>query len=320
MPYLEINFIKTTNIYENIDCFSEPIAVACAFYNPLFYHLFCGYYAINSIWEIPNDSFVVKCNAIMQKFGLQLKGSLVRNPDEALNKILGALSEDKPVFICLKYGVLYYHRAFLDPKMKEQWHGLLIVGYEEEQKVFYIKDRASIDVNGMISIQVPFCVLRDMWINSHHCNDVIFYNSILVVEKVEDSLKIEKINWNQLQKNILETNQYIEYINNNAPNVVQQVIEAKRKYVGSTKLIFDYLEYLYPLRSPWLQKQIQKFRQEYISYRNKIFLLLYKNALVGKKLGQKKVERISSSILNNDLKLVSIALELEQEDLEKQKC
>lgn len=302
MKYLDISYIPTNYTYENIDCWTEPIAIACTYYNKRYYYYICGQYAIKNNWWVENDSYFEYINSILFDINLKINDNNVDNFDVAFEVIREKLSRNIPIFIILKYSALYYHRAYLDSRNDDIFHGIIINGYNEEKEIFFIKDRATIDVNGVIDIQIPKRILREMWEISYNNCDTASVYSIETLEAITEC-EIPKLNFSKLNDDVEKFNKFIEFIKK---PICEDEIGLKRNYVGSLKLLFDCIEQTYVYASSDIINKMRSLEHEYIQERDKIFLNVYRQVLRGKEFTNEKKEKYIAQIIENDKKIFSL--------------
>lgn len=182
-----------------INCIDLPIGAAAGHFNRDYYFYYCMCYAVLLNWSryFKEDWYETR-KAILQILDLEFCKVPVADEMELENKIQQCFANGTPIVLIVKYGALFYSKYY---GYGTYDHGLLISDYNDETKLYGIRDRELVREhidNGIFQsdvmhrLPIKFEQLKTIWLesqkllreeSSNHCNT--FY-CIKAKEKRED--------------------------------------------------------------------------------------------------------------------------------------
>ena len=98
-------------------------------------------YAIRSYYDWGdnfNDDWYKTRESILKILGIEFCRIKAGNKEDLFDKVIQQIDEECPVFFVVKYGSLFYSKYY---KWGTYDHGLILSEYNDEYKIFGIRDR-----------------------------------------------------------------------------------------------------------------------------------------------------------------------------------
>lgn len=211
----------------DINCVDLPIAACTGHFNRdnYFYYCLCYSYLLNWVCSFDDDWFEIR-SRLLSLLGLEFKKIKVDSETELFHKVIQCMKEEHPVIFIVKYGSLFYSRYY---KWGTFNHGLIINDFNDEYKIFGIRDREVIREHidsGIFSsdvmhrIQVDYDQLFKIWEKSNTLfeeEQSIHYHTFYSINRANDH-EVTQIRIQELLLHILNedklpmVNQFEKYI------------------------------------------------------------------------------------------------------------
>lgn len=122
------------------NCIDFKIAGACAIFNKNFFPYYCAYWSLLKNWsDYSSDFSIRKC--ILNKFQIEISTLSVKKED-LIDNIINCLDNDKPVLLDVLPKTLFFSTVYKNCESNNIKHILLITGYDESRKLFYIYENS----------------------------------------------------------------------------------------------------------------------------------------------------------------------------------
>ncbi|NJD01330.1 MAG: hypothetical protein FIA99_01735 [Ruminiclostridium sp.] len=305
-------------VADGASCVDLPIAVASGLYDYENYYYFLFYHVIENNWGNHSNDWFYKLNYILNKMGLVLKANEVDTSDKLISLIKQNIDNQCPIILPVNYSSLFYSGNYLE---FDGSHSFIISAYDTDKPIIGIIDSNFADhglklVNEgytLYKLYIKHDMIVDIWSYSNAIfskNKSFFNNKLFSIEKFDqtsitgynaiilDFLKnysADKSNF----ADIIMNNNTIE--NKNADIVFEGL---RRTFYGPIKLLFDIFEKAsISLDDSKKKLTLEKFKSEYMDYRNGVISKLQADILRGKKLDKVTIQNLANNIILKDREL-----------------
>jgi hypothetical protein len=239
-------------------------------------------------------------------FGIVLERIKVNNSTNLILLIKKQIENNNPIIINVPNSVLFYSVMYKDTNIKRINHSFIINGYDDDKKIFYIRENTiNSEVLSILTSSQPFssyCLTYDMLEEIYNQTFFVLNNKKEIDNFLQYMAEIQKINTEQLIIKYLNYSiDYFSFHKDLLCNEIEELLNGKkydtfyyneqfrRTNVHSLKPVFDLIEKLLPIE---YVDNFKNISNEYLIFREKVINILAKNSIRSLKINNKLFEKI----------------------------
>lgn len=311
-----------------INCIDIAIACSAGHYNHDNYFFYVFYYAMLNNWY-DNDNYLVSPKKILRKIGLYPRLEKVETENELIQSIKRNIDNNIPVLIPTTYYSLFYSRwTYLDESNRGVPHLLIIDGYDDDKKVFIIRDTLHVAQSempklephegyqsvGFFKLQLTESMIIDIWNLSNADLKTDMKHKLITILK--DNANPAKLNYESLiidfmTNYINKKNKFVDYIQNFNTYITlseETIRNHFYKCLNPFFKVFDSALRLMKFDVPVLN-EFNKIKNSYLKHRDNTTAVIIKYVIKNKTLKDDKRESIINEILKHDELLMKFLAE-----------